>query len=93
MCMNNHYTKFKQEKNAKRHYSRVFFTHLIRIIMSNMEEHVLIQIFKSFKLCTTFYSLLNVKCNIKIQILIEPVHEISNNLVCATSKASDQRRV
>ena len=23
-------------------------------------------------------------------IIIEPVHEISNNLVCATSKASDQ---
>ena len=23
-------------------------------------------------------------------ILIEPVHEISNNVVCATSKASDQ---
>ena len=35
-----------QEKNAKRHYSRIFFdTYLIRIIMSNMEEHVLIQIF------------------------------------------------
>ena len=24
------------------------------------------------------------------QIIIEPVHEISNNVVCATSKASDQ---
>ena len=24
------------------------------------------------------------------QLIIEPVHEISNNVVCATSKASDQ---
>ena len=32
--------------------------------MSNMEEHVLIQIFLSFNLCTTFYSLSKVKCNI-----------------------------
>ena len=24
------------------------------------------------------------------QLLIKPVHEISNNVVCATSKASDQ---
>ena len=27
---------------------------------------------------------------ITIMIVFEPVHEISNNLVCATSKASDQ---
>ena len=25
-----------------------------------------------------------------LNIIIEPVHEISNNVVCATSKASDQ---
>ena len=33
------------KKNAKRHYSGVLDTYLIRIIMSNMEERVLIQIF------------------------------------------------
>ena len=33
-----------KKKNAKRYYSKVFYTYLIRIIMSNMEEHVLIQI-------------------------------------------------
>ena len=27
---------------------------------------------------------------ILIMLLYEPVHEISNNVVCATSKASDQ---
>ena len=31
------------------------------------------------------------KCQIKlVNIIIEPRHEISNNVVCATSKASDQ---
>ena len=40
-------------------------TYLIRIIMSNMEEKALIQIFQSFNFCTTFYSLSNIKCNIK----------------------------
>ena len=28
--------------------------------------------------------------NINVDNIIEPVHEISNNVVCATSKASDQ---
>ena len=28
--------------------------------------------------------------NFECKDIIEPVHEISNNLVCATSKASDQ---
>ena len=28
--------------------------------------------------------------NQKLTIIYEPVHEISNNVVCATSKASDQ---
>ena len=27
---------------------------------------------------------------LQIDVLYEPVHEISNNVVCATSKASDQ---
>ena len=27
---------------------------------------------------------------VKLHIAFEPVHEISNNVVCATSKASDQ---
>ena len=26
----------------------------------------------------------------KLQVIIEPVHEISNNVVCKISKASDQ---
>ena len=25
-----------------------------------------------------------------VQVIFEPMHEISNNVVCATSKASDQ---
>ena len=33
------------------------------------------------------YSLLNAS---NMTLLYEPVHEISNNVVCATSKASDQ---
>ena len=37
-------------------------------------------IFQSFKLCVVSYN----------KIINEPVHEISNNVVCATSKASDQ---
>ena len=31
-----------------------------------------------------------VKCNVQILKINEPVHEISKNVVCATSKASDQ---
>ena len=32
----------------------------------------------------------NVQVDKRGKIIIEPVHEISNNVVCATSKASDQ---
>ena len=32
----------------------------------------------------------NSYCTIVIQIIIEPRYEISNNVVCATSKESDQ---
>ena len=32
----------------------------------------------------------NTEKNVKSSLLYEPVHEISNNLVCATSKGSDQ---
>ena len=64
--------------------------------MSNMEEHVLIQIFQSFNLCTTFYSLLNVKCNIKIHILITIHHYISMKVLdfhgIQTSKVNKHRR-
>ena len=62
-----HWSRFRiiiQEKNAKRHYSRGFYTYLISLIMSNMDEHVLIQIYLSFNLCTPFYSLSNVMCYI-----------------------------
>ena len=34
-----------------------------------------------------FQNMFYTKC---INIIIEPVHEISNSVVCATSKASDQ---
>ena len=38
-----------------------------------------------------FILLIIVKMTIIVGILtVEPVHEISNNMVCATSKASDQ---
>ena len=33
---------------------------------------------------------LNILLKSKINISYEPLHEISNNVVCATSKASDQ---
>ena len=59
-------TPRNKKKMPKEIIAGFFYTYLIRIIMSNMEEHVLIQIFLSFNLCTTFYSLSNVKCNIKI---------------------------
>ena len=31
-----------------------------------------------------------IRCNVQILKINEPVHEISNNVVCATSKASEQ---
>ena len=37
-----------------------------------------------------FNSLLHLCTNICNFLINEPVHEISNNVVCATSKASDQ---
>ena len=40
-----------------------------------------------FKLISTALPSINL---IIIIIIIEPAHEISNNVVCATSKASDQ---
>ena len=42
------------------------------------------------KLIITSIPLFRVDCNAFEYIVYEPVHEISNNVVCATSKTSDQ---
>ena len=68
----------------------LFFTFKFNI--SNSTEIQALSCFHKKSLNTFFFSDF---CNVWSRLMninnhIEPVHEISNNVVCATSKASDQ---
>ena len=56
---------------------------MIASIKANLSVYLFILIYDNF-----IYSL--IKCITNDLEIIEPVHEISNKVVCATSKASDQ---
>ena len=56
----------------------------LNIDLNNFFDSVIFEIKKKCFVSQILAPIKNVK-----QVLIEPVHEISNNVVCATSKASD----